>query len=935
MKLLDANIQNFRVHSGEQPLVLQFHPELNIIRGPNEAGKSTLVDALRTALFERATLTGKAWEAMKPYNGATPSIEVSFEVEGTQHTVRKRFKGQSGTAELLTRRQGELVEHFSGANAEAELQRLLGVPEQPRGERKPENLAQWRLLWIDQGASIKLPTDALNADTRDQLQNLLAKETGAALTTEAEAAWIANLEERVSQIFTPTGKPKAGSELKRAEKNLAELEAELRDCRARRDDVEQTSERASQVAAELHTLSHTQLPELRERQQTLHERLEQCRDVEQRIERVASQMQLVQTTLERDHAELQRARELQNEIEALAHQAQTLETALADRRQEMTALAHARADAELQDQHSETELRDAERRYQRAAAHLEYLKTTAELGQMRAAVQAAEDIQEQLKAVDHDIAGVGITPADLERLRTAQSNLDKAQASLEAASVRIRVHSQYSVRLTPRAGEQRADHREDGSPKDAGDSAGQANPGAAISSPAAEAREFLVDQESTLAVGDHLATVEITPGGDDLAKRRERVREARNHVHRLLSEHGLTTLQDAATRVEQRNELLHQQRELSGKLQATAPEGIAVLRQRFDAQQQACHAALSAVQRHTHEPDTPLPDDLGEAQQRLRTLEQAKRDAEHTRNQARTALHAASVKEQQAAQDLQRLGEQRKGLDEKTQAAHDQLAQCRDSTTLEAALQQHRETLAGLQTQQTELASERDALVPEHTRAEAEQVNQAVEQAEHDLRALEAEHSGLRSRLDTLDAVGLHERVGDLEARVAATREHLQRQSAYAEALQLLRDTTRACREEMTQEIMRPLQDRVTPLLRIIFGDATVGFGLDERHGDLRLQPLARHEARDDFDKLSMGAREQVGIAVRLALAQILSESHGGRIPVVLDEPFVNTDPQRRQRVLAMLNAVKHQLQLIILTCDYSAYRALGLASEQVQELAP
>ncbi len=47
----------------------------------------------------------------------------------------------------------------------------------------------------------------------------------------------------------------------------------------------------------------------------------------------------------------------------------------------------------------------------------------------------------------------------------------------------------------------------------------------------------------------------------------------------------------------------------------------------------------------------------------------------------------------------------------------------------------------------------------------------------------------------------------------------------------------------------------------------------------------------------------------------------------------MNTDAIRRSRVLAMLNLVQRDLQVIVLTCDFGDYRDLGLAPEQVTEL--
>jgi uncharacterized protein YhaN len=71
---------------------------------------------------------------------------------------------------------------------------------------------------------------------------------------------------------------------------------------------------------------------------------------------------------------------------------------------------------------------------------------------------------------------------------------------------------------------------------------------------------------------------------------------------------------------------------------------------------------------------------------------------------------------------------------------------------------------------------------------------------------------------------------------------------------------------------------------------------------------------RVDTAALSQGARDQIYLAVRLALVDLLS---GGEAqPVFLDDPFVHFDPDRRARALDLVRefALKHQV--VIFTCD-------------------
>ena len=65
---------------------------LNLVVGPNELGKSTLLDALRAVLFERHGSRAQPIVALQnDRSGAAPVVELVFEVSGGEYTLTKRF----------------------------------------------------------------------------------------------------------------------------------------------------------------------------------------------------------------------------------------------------------------------------------------------------------------------------------------------------------------------------------------------------------------------------------------------------------------------------------------------------------------------------------------------------------------------------------------------------------------------------------------------------------------------------------------------------------------------------------------------------------------------------------------------------------------------------------------------------------------------------
>jgi uncharacterized protein YhaN len=83
-------------------------------------------------------------------------------------------------------------------------------------------------------------------------------------------------------------------------------------------------------------------------------------------------------------------------------------------------------------------------------------------------------------------------------------------------------------------------------------------------------------------------------------------------------------------------------------------------------------------------------------------------------------------------------------------------------------------------------------------------------------------------------------------------------------------------------------------------------------------------EALIDIGNLSGGEQEQLYLATRLALAEVLAKDE--RQMVVLDDVLNATDTGRLARVMTVLEEATEQLQILILTCHPERYRALAEA---------
>jgi DNA repair exonuclease SbcCD ATPase subunit len=123
MIITRLRLANFRRHRN---LDVALGPGLNVIRGANEAGKSTVQRAIEMALFRRPTFSGAELDDTRPWQDpqAEPVVDLDFTDEGKAGTIHKNFAGGKGTVTLSL---GD--ESFNDpATVDQQVAALTGIP---------------------------------------------------------------------------------------------------------------------------------------------------------------------------------------------------------------------------------------------------------------------------------------------------------------------------------------------------------------------------------------------------------------------------------------------------------------------------------------------------------------------------------------------------------------------------------------------------------------------------------------------------------------------------------------------------------------------------------------------------------------------------------------------------------------------------------------
>ena len=878
MRLRHAVLRQVRQH---KHLELSFHPRFTLIGGPNEAGKSTLVEALHKGLFLKATATGRGVEELRSrLHSGLPEVEIGFEAGGSTWQLRKRFSGASGTCQLSN--TGGVA--LSGAAAEERLAALLGVDGAIEGRRIGQLPQRWAHLWVRQGeaGSNLLSGPGAGYDLERLVQQLQQQGPTATLESRLDRLVDERIQQHLDGLFTATGKVKAGSPLAQAQERVKEVQGQLGQALERQTALETAMEALRAIGLRLKDIDEQERPALAAQQQreaTLQLRRAEAKPLRQQWDGLRQAQQSLhnlelQLTSQRSSQNDQQ-RQLQTSEKELQHQDQAL---VGQRRILESLQAQARSNQERQElaQHL-LALDNLDREAQQLQAHKD------QFSQLQ---QEAEQWKAELAALP------AIGSEQVRALRQGEQRLAQAQARCQAMATHLTLlQADQPVELG-------------GQPLVAG-------------------QEVQLSRAEELAVGPGVR-LRISPGGGD-----------------------------ATANAEQQRDLCHQQlqqlqRQL-GVASSDAAEPLAQRRQALEAELKRLRQAASAI------PWAKLDAQLAELEPRRLRFEQALGRHAALQAQLQTSQELPTGRDQleawleQLRGASQQLGREQQGLEHNVHQAQQQLEQRRASQrALETSLEQ---LAGGLQA----LDERRLLLEHDHGKAEAlaHQLQELQGQLAHHDQAIELLEShrhqdaaSLDQRSQLLDAekdslltakghneqlclslsaIDPQAEVAQRQAELEAAEADSERIHQQADAWALLQTLLHQARREIAERYSEPLGQAIGRYL-IDLGPPPqqVSLGFDPKAGFGALQ-LQQNEQCFDFEELSGGMREQLAAALRLAMAEVLQPAYDNSLPLVFDDAFTNSDPERLLGLGEMLRKGSEAgIQIVLLSCNPRDYATLA-----------
>ncbi|HQO78136.1 MAG TPA: AAA family ATPase [Thermodesulfobacteriota bacterium] len=876
----------------EEISVGPFSHKLNVISGPNGIGKSTLFEALRRALMDSYAVSGADINAIRPWGRAVaPKVTICFDHDNVQYRTTKQFL-EGGFSRLERKEESVFRPLAEGRQADEYTRSLLSSSPPGRGLSQARNWGLAQVLWAPQG---ELKLADLSGDVVADIRAMLGFQVSGKSSNPVEQ----RITELYERYFTPQGKIKSG----KAAPPIVGMTRTLEDARQRLNETTRMLQRCEEVSQQVEELGarHQQLTldadlldrdiqETRERADTYRKLSGESTNLQGRLKAIEDQCRQLQQLIELIRSLDRKLKENGQELARLKEDVPLREQERVMREKQVTA-----AKLALDDFRSKAEnvLAASEHTAEFSRQYRDLQTQRAKLDEHIQKIEAAvHDLQEHTSAY---AALVAPDRSTLKEIQKALQSRDQARLLLDAAMISLEIEPDRDGSVKVIEGE---------------------NPGA-IDIHAGKPTQIKGSPHVIIQLSG-IARIRATgPAGDILAQRRA-MRTADDTVNELTRPFGTVDIAYLEALTEKAERLERSKGEARKALEVLLGKDTL---DSMKKEQTHLDAMLSGIEQEhpawkSFPPDSEALRRIAEDLRRNHSQEEGRLRTELEK--AETAFFAARELEQAL---INRIGEVWNTVQQDEALLAEQTCM-RGLPDMEAELNRlllDRNTArAALDAVTLKLGSFSDN--PEASLEKQEKSRAALQDSLQTIRDRERTTLGV---LEALTAQGPYSVYAQAQEEVARLENEIEGESLRMNAVKLLYEAVEQCRVEAMTSVAKPVEEAATRLLHRIagrrIGRITVGDTLEPSAVSPELT-----DALVDLTNLSGGEQEQLYLATRIALAEVLASN--GRHMVVLDDVLTATDTGRLARVLTLLEEAADRLQIIILTCHPERYWGLSEA---------
>lgn len=891
MKLLRLELTDWRQFRGG-PHAILFDDRSTILAGPNEAGKSTIFEAIRRALFDRCRSTAQWVQHIVPYGirGAVPMVLLEFEHNGKVLRIEKAFGGQRGTATLSEQKDGVWMPIARRQDADEQLRELLDATFSNSSEGAgPENWGAFQWLFVPQDER------DLPADRSEAIGHLGLPQAG---VSDDFKAVLRLVDEAYKEIFTPTGRISTKSRLHHIEEELGRLRKDKEDVEATLRELDEKRRRYEEIQDQLPALKQDADQAKEEWERALKEHVDlsgaegECKAAQARHEQKKAEAdeakRILKERLDLEKADGEAAKEFYEAGEERASK-------VAERDRISDELSKARNEV----RGLESQLADAHRSLQDASDLSGIKKKQIEkkrLAKVRDRIRKIEQEIEELK-----VQLIGKTPSMdfIDQIAQLVAQAEAKRAAIGSSALRVTVNEapDLEVLLDGRLLEGKT---------------GTAIEDVLIAPPSGGSVRVEGDTRRAQQLADEAKEIEqqvkdlLDPfTADSLpalrALREERLKKegelrALERERLALDSRQLSEIDSTLARLDQEIETLQESREKHGIIERHDTLSDRELEQLVDRLRQEI---------------TEIDKQLNETRTQRDGLYQRLEDARDRAERAESAYQAAKARKEGTEESLDRHRDRFGSTD---------TCQARMKSTEEE-----------LQKAEGELDSARASL--EKLKEDAE-IRRTTAQQKYDhlrkrVEQQKARAEELARRLEEASDKGYYAKAADLVRQIASEEARLTRITTRAEAIKLLKETMETVRSSVVQRVVAPIKEDLDARL----ASATRGRYRLATLGDELVPQRLQGDVECAFDDGSQGLRELVNTLLRMSIVAHLAEEEPQAL--ILDDPCVHVSRERTARVVELLNQLtaSGKVQTVILTHRENEFAGLEGRLVEVQEI--
>lgn len=861
---------------------------VTVIQAPNETGKSTLFDAVRILRDYKSSSNAGPVKGLQPVGKDVGSlIEADLTIGPYRLTYTKRFNRERLT-EL--RIQSPQVEQLTGDDAHNRVEELFATH---------VDTVLLNSLWIEQG-------DGLNAVTLDRSSAIAAALGADPESIEGESfnnvadphgpggndadttdeSLLERVEQEFLQYFTQTGKD--GKALKQVEQDVVDATNVVAEVQRKVNEIESLANQQVQVNREIER-AESSLADITTNTDDLSEQMKQITEHRDQYKQLRQDLSIENERLETVRTKTKQRTEWLKQLEELAKDHAEIQVKVIaqtdqvnDQKAQVETLKVERAALSETAKTARTEREQAERAVQVISTQRGLISARSRVNKLATADQRKSDAQAVIDANP-------VTPKQIKTIQQAQHDLSVAQAQLKMAAPTVTLAALADVAVSI-----------DGEPLDLG---------------AGATEEYHASQPLHLQIAGHI-DIEVRPGSS-LDELQGALETAQGAYESALQTSGVDSLVAAEESLQRKqgaeSALTAAQQAIESLLEGDSRDDLHERVSQFAAELRAF--GVSDVDATTQDFDV---DESATEQQlaRARSKESETSDAHHEVQAKLDAVQAKLTIEQAALSEL--VSAEAVLISQHGQITAS-LTQARTESTdaeLAAELDQRTEQCGATRAALKRIDEQLTTLHAESVDVLYDNAKQKLGDAERRRKELNDSLIEVTAKLNALGGTGLAEELADVTADLVYKQQSERQMKRRADAVRLLKEHLEAARAEVFDAYRAPLRNRINALGRVVF-DPSFDVEIDDAFAVTR-----RTLAGDTLDRaaLSSGAKEQLSVLTAVAAAQLASD---GGVPLILDDSLGFSDPERMERVGAVLSRVT-DAQVIVLTCVPARFETIG-----------